>query len=238
MILLGICDDEKIHRDNVKSLCEQYFMENPQEHEYVEFCSGEEVLKYTGEKIHLLFLAVEMGEVDGIQVLNYVQDADWVWRVVFVSSHEEAVWNSFSIKTLEFARKPIEYNQVDKWIGIAIRENKEDVAFEYITPQGKIYKTINEIYYMEAAGNYTYLFEKNEKCIINNNLKSWHEKMENVPIIRVHKKYLVNLLHVKKWETEKVILENDIELPIGRTYYKSAKEAYFNFVKKKAFERM
>ncbi len=238
MILLGICDDEEIHRENIRNLCELYFKENPQEHEYIEFSSGEEVFKYKGDKIHLLFLDVEMGEVDGIQVLNYVQDAEWVWRVVFVSSHEEAVWKSFSIKTLEFARKPVQYNQIAKWIEIAIRENKEDIIFEYVTPQGKMYKTINEIYYMEASGNYTYLGEKNEKYLINNNLKSWQEKMKNVPIIRVHKTYLINLLHVKKWEAEKVILDNDIEFPIGRAYYKSAKEVYFNFVKKKAFERM
>ena len=44
MIIIGICDDEQLHRIRVKELCEQFFSEFPNEHDYVEFSSGEEVL--------------------------------------------------------------------------------------------------------------------------------------------------------------------------------------------------
>lgn len=46
MFKIGICDDVEIYRQNIKEVCEQYFKEHPQVHEYIEFASGEEVLDY------------------------------------------------------------------------------------------------------------------------------------------------------------------------------------------------
>lgn len=238
MITIGICDDEEIQRKNVKELCECFFLEYSEEHEYIEFSSGEEVLAYKGEKLQLLFLDVQMGGIDGLEVLKFVEDVDWIWRVVFVSSHEEAVWKAFSIKTLAFARKPIEYQQVTKWIRTAIRENRENTVFEFVTMNGREYKTIEEIYYLQAEKNYTYLYGKSVKWLINDNLKKWQNAMEQAPVIRIHKSYLVNMLHIQRWELEKVILENKVELPVGRQFAKEAKEKYYVFVKKQALGRM
>lgn len=244
MFLIGICDDEALHRQHIRELCEQYFKTYPQAHEYVEFTLGEEVLEYqevaenSGARLHLLFLDVEMGELDGIEVLRKAEAADWIWRIVFVSSHEEMVWNSFSIKTLEFARKPVEYRQIEKWLNTAIRENKENVMLEYTSGILKNYIALEDIYCLEAERNYTILHKKDENILMNENLKQWQKKTEIFPIVRIHKSYLINMLHVRRWEAGKVILDNDAEFSVGRQYMKEAKEVYHAFVKKQAMNRM
>lgn len=244
MFLIGICDDEAFHREHIKEFCEQYFGEYPQEHEYVEFTSAEEVLVYgeaaenSGSKLHLLFLDVEMGELDGIELLRKVEDADWIWRIVFVTSHEEVMQDAFGIKTLGFARKPVEYRQIEKWISTAVRENKENVMLEYMVGIQKSYIALEDIYYLEAEGNYTKLYEKDEMQLINENLKRWQKKTEMLPFVRVHKSYLVNMLHVKRWEASKVTMENGAVLSVGRQYAKEARELYFSFVKKQAMSRV
>lgn len=238
MISIGICDDEEIHRKYVKELCECYFSEYVQEHEYVEFNSGEEVLEYNGNKLHLLFLDVEMDGINGIEVMKCVENAEWIWRIVFISSHDDAVWKSFSIKTLEFARKPIEYFQIKKWLEIAIRENKENIVFEFVSDNGLIHINIEDIYYLKAEGNYTELYGKNFKTLINNNLKKWQMAMENLSVIRIHKSYIINLSHIRKWNSESVMLDNGDIIPIGRKFSKIAKDAYNTFIRKKAVERM
>lgn len=238
MFSIGICDDEKLHREYIRELCERFFADYAQPHEFIEFSSGEEVLAYKRGKLHLLFLDIEMSGIDGIKVLRRVEETDWIWRIVFVSSHEEAVWEAFSIKTLEFARKPVDYYQIEKWLKVAIRENEENIVLEYITGMQKSYKPLEDIYYLEAAGNYTYLHEKNESELVNDNLKQWQKKMEQMPMVRIHKSYIINMQHVKKWEVDKVTLTNREELAVGRQYAKDAKEKYLAFVKKQALGRM
>ncbi len=232
MITIGICDDELIHRKDIRELCEQYFEDNRQDCEFVEFASGEEILAYNKGKIHLLLLDVELGGVDGLEVLKYVEDADWVWRVVFVTNHEEVVWDSFGIKTLGFGRKPITYGQITRWIDITLQENKENVVFRFITTQGTIYKNVEDIFYMKAEGNYTYLYTRNGECLINDKLKIWEDRMRQTSMKRIHRSYLINLAHVRKWETNKVILESGESFFIGRQYAKKAKEEYYNYVRK------
>lgn len=241
MWLIGICDDEQVHRQHIRELCERFFENNPQSHHYVEFTSGEELLVYQERSpgmLHLLFLDIEMGGVDGIEVLRQVEDADWIWRIVFVSSHEEMVWDSFSIRTLEFARKPVAYPQIEKWIRTAIRENQENVLLEYMDEGVQKYIALEDIYYLAAEGNYTQLHGRHHTSLQGDKLKQWQQKTEDMPFVRIHKSYLINMLHVKKWEAGKVILESGVTLPIGRQYTKEAKEIYTSFVRKQAMKRM
>lgn len=238
MIYIGICDDEEIQRQHILKLCEQFFTKYSLSFECIEFTSGEELLQYTGEQLHILFLDVELGGMDGIEVMHQVEEADWVWRIVFISSHEEMVWNSFGIKTLGFVRKPVEYATLEKWIKIAIKENQENRVYECTVGREKYYKKIEDIYYLESEGNYTYICEKKEKILINDNLKCWQKKMENAPMVRIHKSYLINMQHIKAWEADTVVLSNETVLPLGRQYKNNASETYFAFVKRQVKGRM
>ena len=109
MIFIGICDDEQQHRQYLKELAERYFLEYPKEHAYVEFSSGDEVLAYRGERIHLLFLDIEMGNTSGLDVLDALRENDSVWRIAFASSHPEQRLDTIDMKTLAFLDKPLSY---------------------------------------------------------------------------------------------------------------------------------
>ncbi|MBP3351164.1 MAG: response regulator [Lachnospiraceae bacterium] len=112
MFFIGICDDEELHRKHVKELCDKYFMEYTQEYKCVEFESGEEFLQFEEHKLHLLFLDIELGGMNGIEMLSHLEEDDNVWRVVFISSHEEMVFDTFGVKTLGFERKPAQYERI------------------------------------------------------------------------------------------------------------------------------
>lgn len=204
---------------------------------FLEFESGEEALAYDGDKMHLLFLDIEMPGIGGIRVMRCLEDTDRVWRVVFVSGHQEMVFETFGVKTLGFGVKPVKAEKVVKWIQIALKENAENITLECIIGQDKVYKQIDQIYYWQAEGNYTYLVEQKEKCLASYNLKNWQERLENFSVVRVHKSYLINMNHVKHWDSDKVCLTNGVELAVGRQYQKESREKYYDYVRKTALGR-
>lgn len=235
MITIGICDDEQLLRQPLRQMCQEFFEREQLEYQILEFESGEEVLEYEGDKVHLLFLDIEMPGMDGIQVMRCLEDKDNVWRVVFVSCHQEMVFESFGLKTLGFGLKPVKAEQVENWIHITIKENSENITLECIVGQDKVYKQLDQIYYWQAEGNYTYLAERNGKSLVNCSLKAWQERLAAMAVVRVHKSYLVNMNHVKKWDYDRVWLTNDEELAIGRLYQKKAREKYLEYVRKSAW---
>lgn len=60
MYVIGICDDEMLCREHIKRLCEQFWAMTKEEYQCVEFATGEELLAYRENKIHLLFLDIEI----------------------------------------------------------------------------------------------------------------------------------------------------------------------------------
>ncbi len=230
MIYIGICDDQEIYRQLLRELCEQYFQNHPCEYEYVEFASGEELLQFKTHKLHLLFLDIELGNMNGIEVLSQLESEKIIWRVVFITCHQDQIYHAFGLKTLGFEVKPPKYERVEKWLTVALRENQENEVYESIVNGEKKYFVMEDIYYLKADGNYTYICMKDNEYLVGDRLNIWMERMKQAPIVRIHKSYMVNLLHVKRWDVKKVILMNDAELTIGRQYRSTAKERYREFI--------
>lgn len=235
--VVGICDDEAGEREKIQSFCKQYFRKSGQKGVCAFFSSGEEVLAYAGKRMHLLFLDVEMEEIDGLQVLRELEQSDLVWRVVFVTSHQETVFDSFGIKTLGFEKKPVCYDNIEKWLQIAIREQKKNRVIECNTMNGIRLFELEDLCYLEAQRNYVKFCTKNDELLVAGNLKTWEEKLSDAFLVRVHKTYLVNLMQVSMIGTN-VKLKDGRQLPIGRTYKNKVLDQYHKYICQMADGRM
>lgn len=231
MYYIGICDDMEYIREKIREFCTAYFDEHPQEYQCIEFETGTELLEYE-DTIDLLFLDIELGDMNGIEILPQLEETDNVSRVIFVSSHEDMVFRSFGIKTLSFIRKPVKYEEVEKWITIALNENMKNIIYEYYVQQERRVFKMEDLYYLEGAGSYTYLNLKRKRELVSERLKCWEMKLQNAPMVRVHKSYLVNMFNIKRWEGDRVILENGAELAVGRQYRKKAQSIFRDYAKK------
>lgn len=235
--ILGICDDMEKDRENIRLLCERFFQNKDVNYSVIFFSSGEEVISYTGARLHLLFLDIEMKEVDGIQVLRKLESSNYVWRVVFVTSHPEMVFDSFGIKTLGFEKKPVVYEKLEKWLQIAIQEHQDNFMIECNGVDGKQWVELEDIVFLEAQRNYVRIHMKEEEIFVSGNLRTWENKMNGTPVIRVHKTYLVNLIHVSVIGKE-IVLKSGIKIPIGRQYKSLVLEKYHSYICKIAERRI
>lgn len=232
---IGICDDEPIQVEAIKFACDEYFANSSLIYEYKIFSSGEELLKYEGELIHLLFLDIEMDRIDGISVMKKLEKYNniCIWRIVFVSSHEEAVWSSFGIKTLGFERKPISSERLSRYIRIALREceNNQTIVFDKFETSS--YIKLESLLYLEAEGNYVRVFTDDSDFLVSGNLKKWGMKLNNTTMIRVHKSFLVNMQNIKRIDERIELYGCNLKIPIGRKYKKDITNRYNNFLMKK-----
>lgn len=228
--MIGICDDSIEQVRIIKCICDKYFEKKYVEYKYVYFSSGEEVLEYKGAPIHLLFLDIELGEVDGVSVMRKLEYTESVWRIVFVSSHEEVVWETFGIKTLGFERKPVHIERIEKYIEIALREFNENISvvFDKDHPDGHV--RLADILYIQGEANYVRVHTRERKFIASGNLKCWEKRLEDSSIIRIHKSYMVNMQKIQKHSSEVVTIMDNKQIPVGRIYRKDVKERYNRYV--------
>ncbi len=238
MITIGICDDEAIFREQIRNICLQYFEGKNIPFQCLEFASAEEVLAYRGESLTLLFLDVEMAGITGIELKEEIERTDRVWRIVFVTSHEEVIGQAFGLKTMGFARKPVDAKVAEKWISIAVEEQEANKVFRFTTEKGDLYIRENEILYLESEGNYSYVHTQKEKIFVCESLKKCEEIVANRDCIRIHKSYLVNMQEIKDVSVTQVTMKNGTSIPIGRTYRDEVKTKYHSYLKAVALRRV
>lgn len=236
---IGICDDMPKYLFQIRSLCECYFEKNCIEYEFLEFLSGEEVLEYKGN-IDILFLDIEMNNgIDGIETMEKLLKQNNVWKIVFVTSHDEKFKQTYGLKTLGFISKHVDYLSVEKWLQIAVKELKEDKIFVLKNKNNLIKVRISDIIFMKSEKNNTYIFTENTKKLSVGNLKNWETRISNTSLIRIHKSYIVNMDYVIKRAFDYVIMEGyNEEIPIGRVYRSGFKEQYIHYVDNKINNRI
>ena len=65
-----------------------------------------------------------------------------------------------------------------------------------------------------------------------------YERLENLmrPIpagfFQCHKSYIVNMRQIRRFESGRVVLKNDVIIPVSRSRYSCTKEAYFDYIGK------
>lgn len=237
MLTIGICDDDKKCRDDLKMFCERYLIEKGQEFQFVEFNSGEEVLEYKKDHIHLLFLDIEMSGMDGLEVLEKVRGREQIWRIVFVTSHKELKWDTIDLKTLAFLEKPVDQIGVETCLRTVIRENRENIDVAFRTMDGDRFMKLDQMVYVMAQGNYVSIYSLKDEIVGYDSIKMIEEQLKGTTMLRVHKSYLANLQFVKKISADCIYMTNGVSVPIGRKYYPMVKEAYYSFLKNVTIDR-
>lgn len=250
MIRIGICDDEKVLRETLGKMCKGYLSGNRIEFTIIPFGCGEAVLKYCGqrenERIDLLFLDIELKELDGITLKNGLLKNDKVWRIVFVSGYSNRMADSFGLKTIGFVTKPPGQEEIERFLEMVLGELEEEEVIEVGNAAGTEVRPVRleDVEYIVADGNYTYIYlhpneDGAEKILTIKKIGLWEQELKDKHVVRVQKSYMVNLANVVKVTNQKVNLRDmDVEIPIGRTYRDSFRKQYAEYIRGKIKRRI
>lgn len=235
MIYVGICDDVHEHRLILKSICDRYFAEHKLQYQAVMFKSGEEMLSYHGEPLMLLLLDIEMDNMTGIDVMHRLLHSNKIWRILFVSSHSEFMIQTFGLKTLGFCQKPVDYDDVSKWLDIAIEESDCNKVIQF---ESNVALNVDEIVYIESDGHYIRVHTINDNPLFVMDILVADDLLQNTSVARIHKSYMVNMAYIDRFTSKYVKLqESCITLPIGRLYKNDVKERYQTYIYEMAKRR-
>ncbi|HRR78429.1 MAG TPA: LytTR family DNA-binding domain-containing protein [Ruminococcus sp.] len=233
-IKVAVCDDQQYHCDYLKKLLNEYSVEM----NIYEFNNGGDLLR-SDEKFDIIFLDIDMPGIDGMEAAKELRARDKDVRIVFTTSHDEFVYDTFTVSAFRFLKKPVEY---EKLVEALQRTEMEMLNTEHIviSHKGKISKIqLKNIVYMEAFGDGSYIYDSDKRFYESSyQLKWFEEKLKDKGFFRTHRSYLVSFRHVKKIENGNALIDCfDMELPVSRRHIAAFKEEYFKYIKNNAQTR-
>ncbi len=248
-MVIGICDDHKLEIEEIRKLCNLCVGKLDIELQIVEFSNGEDVICYCeqpdSELIHLLFLDVEMPGISGIELKDLLISNNIIFRIVFITSHQESIYSSFSVKTMGFINKPASEKDIMTKIELVLEDIRKNIKIEYRGYSGEaIYVRLENILYYEGAKNYTKVYMRKsdgvgiESLVIATGLSQVEDEMKGMGLIRIHKSYIANLINIEDVKNAIRIKGMEGQLPLGRVYKEQVKLAYKLFGKEQIRKRL
>ncbi len=177
------------------------------------------------ERVHVIFLDIEMPEMSGIDFLKSLNELP---QVIIYSSQEKYALEMYEYDVTDYLLKPVNYARFIKSVN-RVKERfdkKETLSKEsteiFIKNNNSLVRVkFEDILWIEALENYVVVNTFKDKYTIHFTMKSIAEKMPADKFVRVHRSFIVNMSKVKSIEDNSVIIKSESGskvIPIGKSY--------------------
>jgi len=220
-MLIYLCDDEYKMLENLEKIVQ----ETAPKVEIQAFNSGGELMGALNAKsCDVLFLDIDMPEISGMDVAKWIQAAQKQMLLIFVTSHDELVYESFQYHPFGFVRKQFLKSEIKQVMSECVKELQSKTQFFFFRAKGMEYKTkLSEIQFFEADGNYLKIHTDKEIFRFRSTVAAVENTYGSQGFIRIHKGFLVNQAAVKMICNDEIHLDNGLILPIGMKYVEETK---------------
>lgn len=171
MIKIGVCDDDIKYIEIIKKKLLDYYKTSKINMKLFLFSNGNALLQ-NKVNLDLILLDIEMEEVSGIDIKNFLDKSNNKCKVIFISNHENKMIDAFGRNVIAFLHKS---NISD--IVIYLRRMERECFEHKLISLGNYQFDSYDIIYAKANGAYTNIIIHNKSyfcCIyLNNVLKKW-----------------------------------------------------------------
>jgi two-component system, LytTR family, response regulator len=235
-----IVDDEPLARRAVRR-----FLAKKTDVEVVAECGDGESAVRTIDSLRpdLVFLDVQMPEMDGFQVLGSI-GANEMPITIFVTAYDRFALRAFDANAIDYLLKPVSQERFERALlrarqRMAQHRNHEEMrrllsslqklsaAQEYpkrlaIPKNGRIvFVDTKNIDWIEAEGSYVRLHVGNREHELRGTLSEMEGKLCPTDFLRIHRSTIVNIQRIKEIQAwfhgyHRVLLEDGTELRMSR----------------------
>lgn len=235
MIKIALCDDEGYFREKLKDAIADYMIKSGISYHIDMFSSGIEfvdlgigMIQYT-----IVFLDINMNEMDGIAVAKQIREISNEVFIVFVTAYVNYTLEGYKVDAVRYILKDNKnfQNTLDECMNTIIDKlNYKVVKKEFKFNEGVKEISLEKIFYIESRLHKLgfHVMERELKIYTMYETLNQVEKiLDGNNFLRIHQSFLVNLKYVKRILRYKAILFNGLELTIPKARYMNVKD---NFV--------
>ena len=195
-----IADDEPAARRGVRQLLAEF----PEFVVSGECRNGAEVLEALDTSTpDVVFLDVQMPGIDGFEVIKR-RTVEQMPAVVFLTAFDQFAIKAFETEALDYLVKPVSearFAMTMKRLVRRLRSKSSVTRAETIvvtTSRGATVLHLNEIDWIEAAGNYSQLWVGTRSYFLRESLQLLEERVQKHGFVRAHRRALIRLDGVRE----------------------------------------
>ena len=235
MVRVAVCDDDPYILNQMREWLFRIADQMEMQIESDFYQDGSEILDgiKADRPYHLIFMDVEMSEVDGLYAARRIREMDKRVLIVYISNHRDHAVDSFAAKPLTYLVKPLTWEcfmDIFQQSYEEILKYRQD--FVFATERKTIHLPIRDILYFRSS-------DKRVEAVLETEVRDFVAKLDEVekrlrysdyPFIRIHKSYLINYCHIERKTPDEVSMSDGTVLQISRRMRAQADQQYGRLV--------
>lgn len=237
MFRIAICDDEEIFAEKIFKNIDVYMSQRELPYEIDIFHSGKELMQLGVEmmKYKVVFLDINMEEVDGLETAGWIRQYSKDMFIVFVTAYITYALEGYKFNAVRFILKET------KMFSQAIRECMDDIfeKINYVSAKKKIpfcegrrEIRLDRLLFIESKLHkleFHVMEEQMHVYTLNGILNDIEDEYIPYQFIRIHQSYLVNMQHINQIRRYEVMLSNGVRLPVPRARYLYVEDKFISY---------
>ena len=231
MLKYIIIDDEPLAHEIIEEFCSMLPHVQLEKNCY----NAMEAMQYLNENtVDFMFLDINMPKLRGLDFLKTLTKPP---KTIITTAYKEHALEGFELNVVDYILKPFSFDRLVKAVNkvsdtqtakTIIKEvSNESTTTRFFVKGDKKHHQIdlNDLLFIEAYGNYTKLFLKDEMIVSHEKISHYESILDTANFMRIHKSFIVKIDKIKFIEGNRILI-NEHKIPIGQTYKSNVSRLY------------
>lgn len=224
MLSIAICDPNKIHRQTLADALTKLLFDAADCHFFF-FPDGEKLMAAAKDApgFQLLFLEIHLPGISGLEVAGQFRNIAPDTDIIFLTAAAEYVTAGYRYHAFDFLIKPVPMARLQEVVERYLEERTRRPAdFLRISIQrSSVQLPLHQILYLESQRRkiIAHMWEGTREFY--ERLDHLEQLLDNSGFLRCHQSYLLNSDYIRRLNSTSVLLADQTELPVSRTYLQS-----------------
>ena len=232
MLKYIIIDDEPLAHEIIEEFCSMLPHVQLEKNCY----NAMEAMQFLNDNtIDFMFLDINMPKLKGLDFLKTLTKPP---KTIITTAYKEHALEGFELNVVDYILKPFSFDRLVKAVNkvsetqttkTIIKEvsSSIDSSTRFFVKGDKKHHQIdlNDLLYIEAYGNYTKLYLKDEMIVSHEKISHYEDLLNASNFLRVHKSFIVAIDKIKFIEGNRILI-NEHKIPIGQTYKSRINKLY------------
>ncbi|XQW86415.1 LytR/AlgR family response regulator transcription factor [Thalassotalea piscium] len=185
----------------------------------------ETLSRLANNPIDLIFLDINMPELDGIEMLKVLANRP---QVIIISAYQEYALAGFELDVTDYLLKPVSAERLSQALDkVRARDNTKILEESLpVAPESIVLKVdrekrkfqLHSITFFEAYGNYVKVWQQDKMTLVSCTLKHLLSELPSHIFVQIHKSFIINKEKVTIVTVDTVTLDNSTQVKIGKSF--------------------
>ena len=188
------------------------------------------------ERPDLIFLDIQLKKGNGFDLLSKLDN--YCFEVSFTTAYSQYALQAIKISALDYLLKPVDSEELVKAVAKAMNSSQDHMQLQlrnfiqnqHLNPllkkialqtsKGIFLYELEALVRLEATGNYTTIYLKDDKKLtVAKTMRDFEEMLHSMGFVRIHHSHIINLSHLQSYINKDggyVIMDNRTTLPVSK----------------------